>query len=304
MSEIDRRQKYNLVRGTIHGREKTSRAIYGVFLGVSAGFKQYYLKTRFILEPVDKDMPWKDFISILDAPDLEEEDEERDETLQRYGTRLQSFIETDRLLFSDKRDLDPKTIERKITYYCADDLDFSSMTFVDITSESADNIYSLLPSLKTGSDGGGANDENREDKESGEEQSEEVFIECEAVIDPVAGVPVQKLSIGQQVCCRLPEESPFYKICRTSLPDFDGVVIGAITGVKTNEFGNSVIATSLAEGISGAMKVKGNVWIKIAQEISEAPKVIGYELPRNIILGAIGVSALLLAIGILFHFLA
>jgi hypothetical protein len=305
MSEMDRYASFTVVKGFIHGREKSARPVYGLFLGVSQGMHEYYLKTHFILEPVDREIDWSRFLSILNG----QEEDERDEALSKYEEDLRNFISIDRVFLSEKKALDPKAIERKITYYCADDLDMSAVTFIDATSMERDELYSRMPFLKNASIGdSGAGDENpvsEEDNEPGgdDKNTNAIFIECTPVIDPIAGIPVSKLAIGQSVSCHLPEDSPFYKMCVATLPDFDGIVTGEVTGIKVNEFGNSVVAMDLADGITGAMKIPGNIWIKAAHKGAAPAKTTDNKLPRSMLFGVIGVIALICAILILFHYL-
>jgi hypothetical protein len=289
----------------IHGREKHSRSVYGLFLGVSADLELYYLKARFMLEPAEGDIEWGQFLSLLNASDEKKDDEGEDGPLAKYGEKLHTYIETERILITEKRELDAKTIERCVTYFCTDSLDISAVTFVDLSSMDISEVLALMPFLndeQDGDDAGGGSSGDWQEND-GQEDSDEIFIECAPVIDPISGVAVSKLTVGQSVCCRLPEDSPFCKICAASLPDFDGIVSGEVTGVKVNEFGGAVVAVNLAEGISGAMKIQGSVWIKAVRGPSDGTPDSN-EVPRSILISAIGVAVLLCAIGILFHFLS
>jgi hypothetical protein len=308
MGGMDRFESYSIARGFIHGREKGSRSVYGLFLGVASGLKLCYVGARFTLDPADRDISWDEFISLLKSAE-----NVRDETLAKYEDQLRDFLETERVLQSDRRSLDGKVIERKVTYFCADVLDVSAVTFVELSSVTGEEIFTLLPFLREGDEEGqketdSSKDGNGEEApDYGEEDgnaADEIFITCAPVIDPVSGVQASKLIAGESVYCRLPEDSPFYKICAVSIADFDGVVKGEVTGVKVNEIGTSVVALSLADGISGALKLSPNVSIKRVRRDDDASNNAEDELPRNILLVAAGVTILLCAMGILFHFLS
>jgi hypothetical protein len=296
-----------LVKGFVNGHGKNSLPIYAVFLGMSDGRSERLLRTRFLMEPVERDTPWSDLVTLLNAPTEPAEDGNRENSdpMQGYAERLRLFIHSERILMTEKKELDTKAIERDVTHFCAYDLDINAITFVDVTRVSESEASSMLTEFreKAPGDANGEDGQQADDAEpaADEENPNEVFIECGVVIDPVAGLPASKLSEGQEIHCRLPADSPFYKICETNLPNFNGIVTANVTGVKTNEFGNSVIAVSLAEGITGVMKVKGNIWIKTGLRASATHGIPSGELQRYMMLGAIGVALLLVAIGILFH---
>ena len=307
MDDIKRNVSYNVTKGFINGHEKNSSPVYGVFLGVSSKMTLHLLMARFAAEPIEMEISQSELLALLNAPRAQEENggEERCRPLLKYEESLKHYIESNRILLSENGSLDAKAIERNITYFCSSELEISAVSFVDVIND-PDSASALLDACGAGKGNKGwAEDEDGDSRKDGSDKKpDEIFIECAAVIDPVAGSPVSKLVIGQEVCCRLPETSPFYEICRTSLPGFDGIVTGSVTGTKINEFGNAVVAVSLAEGISGTMKVQGNVWIKIAKTAHpDQANPANYELARDIALGTVGAALLLLAIVMLFRFM-
>ncbi|MDR1514704.1 MAG: hypothetical protein LBS45_03340 [Synergistaceae bacterium] len=313
--DADRNLKFFLIKGFINGHEKNSMPVNALFLGVSEGMNLRFLKTRFTTDPIDMNIPLSDLPALLNAPGTQREDsedsEENNDSLPRYEKRLHDFISAERVFVTEKRALDAKAIERAITHFCSFDLEISAITFAEVISASEEDVSALLSKLKWKPSDGAKWDSpeegNREADQAADgknaDETNEIFVECNAVIDPVAGLPASKLSIGQEICCRLPEDSPFYKICKSNLPNFNGVVSGGVTGVKTNEFGNSVISMSLAEGISGVMKVQGNIWIKTGPDNAPRQETANSKLPRYILLGAVGAALLIIIIGILFHFM-
>jgi hypothetical protein len=313
MNDFNRNFSYNLIKGLINGHEKNSSPIYGVFLGVSAEASLYLLKTRFTAEPIETGIAREDLLALLNAPrthgkeDGEGGDEKSGDSLLEYEERLNDFIKSKNLLVSEKGTIDAKAIERKITYFCSSELEINAVTFVDVIDASPDEAVSLIASCAPNSGEGKNEGECAAEEDAGEgKRTDEIFIECAAVIDPVAGLPISKLVKGQEICCRLPETSPFYKICQSGIPDFNGIVSGSVTGIKVNEFGSAIVAVSLAEGISGAIKVQSNIWIKSAGDVANCRGTANssrHEIARNILLGAIGAALLILAIGIFFRFM-
>jgi hypothetical protein len=263
----------------------------------------YFVKTQFILEEVSRDISWDEFLYILNEPD----EEDCEEALRTYEEALYNFISTERVLTSDKREPDDKAIERKITYFCTNSLGINAVTFVELTPVGGDEVYTLLPFLdEEGKEGAGQDDgadDGERDAAADEENAPEIFVACAPVIDPVAGVAASKLSVGDSLYCRLPEDSPYYKICATNVQDFNGVVTAEVTGVKASEFGSSIVALSLADGISVVMKLSGNITVKMAPGGRAAAGNGLGERNRDMIFCAIGVVVLLCVIAIFFHFL-
>jgi hypothetical protein len=310
MDDSYRNLEYYLVKGFINGHGKNALPIHAAFLGLSDGRSERFLRTRFSRDPIEKDTPWSDLVTLLNAGEPTEDDgQENSDPLQGYAERLNLFIHSERVLLTEKKALDAKAIERFVTHFCAYDLEINAITFVDVTKVSEEDVASLLKELREKAPGEAQGAGGPEDESGGTDQAtdsadlNEIFLECGMVIDPVAGLPASKLSVGQEIYCRLPEDSPFYKICESNMQDFNGIVIGSVTGIKTNEFGNSVVAVALSEGISGVMKVQGNIWVKVGSHGTKARNSAQGELPHYMMLGTIGAALLLLAIGILFRYL-
>ncbi|MDR3321487.1 MAG: hypothetical protein LBS93_03485 [Synergistaceae bacterium] len=293
MSEADRFIRRTLVKGFVLGKEKNSTSVNGLFLGVVAGITQFYLKVRFLTADIDRNSSWDDFILVLNGG----AEDEPNETLVRYGSSLHDFITLEGILLNEKDALDGKTVERKITYFCSDAMEISAVTFIQLISVSGDEIYSILPFLKEELETSDAAD----DSEEAMEVPQEVFIPCGAVIDPVSGIPASRLEAGDTVYCRLPDGSPFFGICAASIPNFNGVVTGEVTGVKINEFGSAVVALNLADGVYGALKLSSNIVVKATRHASAPMQIDG--ITRLVLVSVVCVAILLVAIGILFHFL-
>jgi hypothetical protein len=299
MKKIDNYTEYTIAKGSINGREKNGRLIYGVFLAIVSDFRQIYVKDRFFLDPVENDLPWDRFLPILNSP----EPEEPDEAISRYEADFYKYLDLGRVFVSDKGIVNNKIAEHNITYHCTEVLGFSAITFIEMTQMPGSEIYGLLPFLKDILDG--EEDECGDDEDASQDENKEsgeIFINCTPVIDPVHGVSAGNLSEGDVIYCNLPEDSSFYKMCFTNIPNFNGTVTGDVTGVSINEFGGAVIAVSLADGISAAIKLSGNVAIKTVPKDIASPENRNREMLFNIMIGAIAVIILLCALGTLFLF--
>jgi hypothetical protein len=298
MKKIDNYSEYTVVKGLIHGREKNGRLIYGVFLAVVSDVRQIYVKDRFSLDPIENDLPWDRFLLILNAP----EPEKPDEAISQYEAAFYAYLDAGRVFVSDKGVVNNKVAEHNITYHCTEVLGFSAITFIEMIQVSGAELYGFLPFLKDILDEG--EDENEYDEDApqdGNGESGEIFVNCAPVIDPVHGVSAANLSTGDVVYCHLPEDSSFYKLCSTNIPNFDGVVTGDVTGVSVNEFGGAVVAVSLADGISATIKLSGSVGIKTVHKGTDASSENkNREMLFNIMIGAIAVIILICALVSLF----
>ncbi|MDR3254415.1 MAG: hypothetical protein LBT31_02455 [Synergistaceae bacterium] len=298
MSDADRYLRYTIVKGFILGKEKNSRQVNGLFLGVAAGMKQYYLKVRFIFDEIDRGSPWEVFLETLNGG-CDEDGNIQEDALSKYEKGVYDFITQEGVLLSEKDVLNDKMIERKTTYFCSDAFDVNAVTFIELMSVTGDEIYSLIPFMKKDNEPSESKDIEEEN-----EEVEDLFISCGAVIDPVSGVPASRLVEGDTVFCRLPESSPFYELCASTIPKFDGVVTGEVTGVKINEFGSAVIAINLSEGISGALKLSSNIAIKTQRRGAAGGQVGLSAMTRLMLFSILCVVGLLIVIGLLFRFLS
>lgn len=261
-----------IAKGFINGRDRSGRSVYGLFIAAVSSEKLEYLKELFSYEQIDTAAAWETLVALLETPSSPNADAD----LVRYGRELHEYIDIHRLFQTTKGQLDAKQIERKISYFCSDILDVSAITFLELSEVSPGELHGLFPSLKdppepeqhgeTAADAPdfGEPDAEAKDGESGEDEREnEIFVACEPVLDPVSGVALSELVVGDIVACRLPETSAFYKFFTSGHPKFDGRLNGTITGIQLNEYGTATVALKLADGISGALRLSGTVRIKL-----------------------------------------
>lgn len=275
MELLSASSKYTIAKGFINGRDGSSRSVFALFVAAVSASGTAYLKELFTYETIDTEAPWETLLAMLEAP----KPQDRDADLARYEHEFHEFIDINRPFYSTKGHLDAKQIERKISYFCSDILDISAITFLDLSEVGAADLYALFPSLmesanapaKTGAEAA-ADDRDEEKLTSSDvvsseplsdEEKGEIFAACEPVLDPVSGVALSDLQIGDVVACRLPETSTFYKFCMRGYPKFDGTLSGVITGIHLDEYGTATVALKLADGVSGALRLSGKVRIKI-----------------------------------------
>lgn len=280
MNSDDASGKFLIIKGFINGRDASLRPVYAVFLSASAPRELLYLKEYFSYDPIDTDSSWSVLLPMLDNSNTKQEP---NSVLAGYEKEFHNFADIQRTFESGRGRMDPKEIERKIAYFCSDVLDLSVITFIEMTNVSQDDLLSLMPFLKEklekkdeaerggeeGEDEGGLDGEELLEKLK--DGDEDIFLSCEAVLDPIAGVAINDLTIGDIIACKLPETSSLHAMFVNQHPGFDGVIEGEISGMKLNEYGTAIVALKLADGVSGAIKLSGKVRIKRISH-NEAPR--------------------------------
>lgn len=302
--------KYMIVKGFVNGRDANARSVYGVFVSASAPRNLLYLKEYFTYDPMDTDLPWSALFPMLDNPSGIRDP---DSALAKYEKQFHSFADIQRIFESGRGRVDSKDLERKITYFCSDVLGLSVITFVEMTNVSKEDLLSLMPFLEEklekenaeAAPGEEPEDDNDLDTESLleklQEGDEEIFISCEAVLDPISGVAINDLTIGDIVACKLPTTSSLYAMFSNQHPEFDGVIEGEITGMKLNEYGTAVVALKLANGVSGAIKLSGKVRIKRFAHSDAIRKREFSNVSLEMIFAAAGVIVFLIMMAVLLY---
>jgi hypothetical protein len=248
----------------IDAKDASGSEVRGFYMCVANAREVEYDGALFSRDAIDSEAPLSELLSALEAP----RSPERPKELERYENALKDYINTSRLFQNEKNLNDPKTLERKITYFCTSALSLSAISFLEITSMSRNELYLSMPSLKR-EDEPEKNEERNEtegqaDKDASDDSApRDVAVACDPVLDPVAGVAAGDLSVGDAICCKLREESVFYSLMARASPGFKGVVSGDITAIRVNETGSATLALKLSDGVIGALKLNGSVRIKV-----------------------------------------
>ena len=296
--------KCTIAKGFINGRDPSGTPVYGLFIAAASREKLEYLDQLFSYEQMDTNAPWEELIGLLGRPRMHE----ADSPLARYEKGLHDFIDIHRLFQSTKGHLDPKQIERKISYFCADMLDVNAITFLELSEVEPENLKALFPSLRETEEQPDVPEPEAKGGEADEESGEsavdaadgEIFVACEPILDPVSGVALNDLQIGDVVACRLPEDSSFYKFFANGFPNFDGNLRGIITGIQLNEHGIATVALKLADGVSGALRLSGKVRIKLLAKGEEARRA-GAQPSLEVILAFSSIVVFLGIMGVLLY---
>lgn len=307
-------KKFIIIKGLIDGHDKKQATVYGAFLGVVTSSGVKYVSCLFSFLPISRDMSWSELLELL----REERAPVRDITLTHMESQLENFLNSNKLMLSTAKSMNGKELERSVSFFCGKDLSLRTVTLVEISSAYNENLSSLLSKREkpeneeiTESDAAEEESADGEPQDAEEEPASNMLsVSCDPVFDPVSGVAVTDLRVGVAIVCRLSENSVYYQLFANRFPDFDGSVTGEVTGIKINEYGTAVVGLSLAEGISGAMKLSSSVRVRLADKESYLRKdthswlqqANGAGLPLGFLFGAGTILLLLCLIGVLVYF--
>jgi hypothetical protein len=300
---MDKNTNRFVVKCRIEAKEASGEAIHGFYMCVTDTCDIEYDGALFSRSPIDAEAPFSALYAMLEAP---AQDGHRDE-MRKYENGLKDYIRISRLFQSEKNLEDPKTLEHKITYFCTSVMALNAISFLELTEMSQNELYLSMPSLKreTGAKSGSEGservglEEQAGDGGAEDAATHDVIISCDPVLDPVAGVPTGELSVGDAICCKLREGSVFYDLMDKVAPDFNGVVSGQITAVQVSELGSAIIYMKLSDGVSGALKLAGNVRIKTLSR--KEPDTTGTKslFRLDVMLAVLGMAVFLLVMWLL-----
>ena len=307
--------KYLLSKGFIDGLDNKARRLFGTFVVVMHKEKIIYTSELFSFRATNQDLSWAELVDLLD----ETRPESRNEDIVIYENNLRSYIELNRYFQAELYPLDIKALERKLAQFCDEILRIKSIVFIDIIHTSKEGLLSLIPSLKTNSyfdeghlesadeaDGDARESGQSSEKPAGTEEiiNKEVFMTLDPVLDPVIGIAASDISVGDNILCRLPDDSLYYSFFDGCIPDFTGTVKGEVSGVNITEYGSVIIAVNLAEGLSGVVKAPKWVRVRTADRSLTFGKDGKKGLTFEIFAAGIGMIVFLLALSLLVYFMS
>ena len=279
--------RYALITGFIDAKDEKQSSVYGIFLGLASPRDLKYFNTRFSHKQPGKDMPWFDLLSSLNA----QRTDEPAEALLSMETRLGEYIDMSRLIQGVAKNRNLKPAEQSISRFCAEQLHLKAVTFAKFEAVGPAEVSRFLDEIakdqekKDGQPEETApapGDQNSETEDGGGEEAKDLFIKCEPILDPVKGVPISELSVGDLVYGKLPDDSVFLKLFIKRFPNFDGIMTGEVTGIFINELGTATVSLNMSDGISGLMKLSGKVRIKKAEKPQDEKNKNSFELGKAI----------------------
>lgn len=262
---------YIIVKGFIDAKTDHDRNTYGSFVALASRHDVKFISTCFSNTEISKEKTWDELIKIHDT---------RENSLARSSAdsnneeTLYDFLNANSVLNTLVKNHNIKAAEQAISRFCLDDLGLRAVSFVEFTDASSRDLTffaSRAPKEAPPEPSGDAETAGSGSEVNGPEIAsakpggvDEVFVRCEPLLDPVVGVAMNELKIGDSVFAKLPADSVFYKLLARNKGAFDGVVTSTVTGILVNELGTATISVKLSENVSGVMKLSGKVRIRVA----------------------------------------
>lgn len=261
-------QTFLIVKGYIDAKDERQRTVHGSILGVVSRRSTKYLSVTFSREAAWDKKSWDELLLLHKD---KHNDSERDPSMVYNEEELYKYLDISRALNSIAKNHNTKQAEQSVSRFCMEQLHLKAVSFIDYIEAAESEIKRFdVPSEHV---------EKPETSEAEREETETVeadepkgdvkngadfFIRCDPILDPVHGVAMSELSVGDYVFVRLADDSVFYKLLAKNVPNFNGIVTAQVSGLLVNELGTAAVSLSLADGISGVMKLSGKVRVRTA----------------------------------------
>ncbi len=258
---------YIIVKGFIDAKDDHGRTIYGTLVALASRRNIRFISVWFSSEEIPKDTEWDELLRLHAEKD---KNPKRDPSSIRNEESLYDFLYKNTVLSGIVRNHNAKPAEQAISRFCLDHLQLKAVSFLDYL-DATDSDINYIESLHANEEGeDGAKPSSPQDEESGEttlqngeKPPNEIFVKCDPVLDPLNGVAMNEIRIGEAVYAKLPEDSVFFKLLSKTYNTFDGVINADVTGILINDLGTATISLNLSDDVSGVMKLSGKVRIKV-----------------------------------------
>lgn len=256
-----------IVKGFIDAKTDKGRTTWGSFVAMASRREVPFISVCFSNKELPKNTQWKDLLA-LHSNMMKAQDRNPDDITTEV--RLSEFFVRDAVLNTMVKNRNAKPAEQAVSRYCLDSLGIRAVTFIEYNEATSSDIAfinsqkkSHQPSDAAPTDAKPADQDQAPQEE--EKKSDEVYVRCQPILDPLSGIAMNELHAGNIVYTKLLPDSVFYKLLARSTRSFDGVITAEVTGVLINELGTATISMKLADNVSGVMKLSGKVKVKTPQ---------------------------------------
>jgi hypothetical protein len=315
-------QIYYIIQGFIDAKDDRGRSVNGTFVALASRRDIKYTSVLFGNVEENKSLSWSELLPLHEEA---AKDEGRDPLLMHHEEGLLKFLRTSLLLSNVAKNLNAKPAEQAISRFCLEHLKLKSVCFVKFFAATEEDIAQFekdkpeqtneadIKSEPPFPEDPYIHDQDVENRpENGGKNSRELFIRCDPVLDPIRGVAMNELAVGDNVYGRLPSDSVIYKLLAKNNSKFDGTVTAKVSGILLNDLGTATVSLTLSDGIAGVMKLSGKVKVKIANEAkgdgksAAGGKKLTFDLSALIfqpefIFAAAGILVVLAALFILYY---
>ncbi len=251
---------YIIVKGFIDAKDDRGKTTYGTLVALASRRDIRFTSVWYT--------EWDELLRLHTEKD---KDPKRDPSAVRNEESLKDYLRKNTVLNGIAKNHNAKPAEQAISRFCLDHLQLKAVSFLDYTvatDSDIDYIESLNANEQGGESGSGPSSSEGEESDGTTTQNDgkpanEIFVKCDPVLDPLNGVAMNEIRIGEAVYAKLPEDSVFFKLLSKTYHPFDGVINAEVTGILINDLGTATISLKLSDDISGVMKLSGKVRIKV-----------------------------------------
>jgi len=305
---------YIIIKGYIDAKDDKGNTLYGTMLGVVSRREVRYLSAMFSRDETSKAMEWNDLLYMHRD---KEKGGDRDPAIVHEEEELFKYLQRGAILNNVAKNRNTKQAEQAISRFCLESLQLKAVSLIEYfdASDSDLILFDNEGGVPSGSSTGGKSAKPEEPKSEGEtsvpeepaeietRNKDEIVIRCEPILDPIKGVAMNELNVGEKVMAKLPEDSVFFKLMARNIKGFDGIVTASITGILLNELGTATISVMLSDGISGVMKLSGKVRIKVApsKDAGDSARRAKVGVPPSVVFGGAVVVVVIAAITAIYY---
>lgn len=255
-------------KGFIDAKNEQEASVFGSFIALASRRDVRFVSAMFSRSEMPKDTDWHEIVRIHSQKGSPNS---RDPEDVKFEEKLTGFFFKSNVLHTVVKNRNTKAAEQAVSRFCMEEIGLRSVTFLDYADATDDDIKFIDAAAGRASESVDT-PAHEKDAESAAGPSstpanarpDEIFVRCEPILDPVVGVAMNEIQVGDRVYTKLPADSVFYKMLARGRRMFDGVVTAEVTGILVNELGTATISMKLSDSVSGIMKLSGKVKVKMA----------------------------------------
>jgi hypothetical protein len=283
---------YAVISGMVDGKNERGQRFLFPFCVLGDSKRIIWVKAAGSSSEVELPDPWRSRVHLIESMGGD------DQSFGAYGAlQLKMFIQDGQVFQRALLQGSVKSFEHELVRFSMDRLGLKAVAVARMDEISEEEASEELRAVEAKS----RRDEGAQTAGEGEEPKLRpdvphlVVLTCQPVLDPVGGIPLQGLKEGDEVLAALPEDSFFYDLFKSKLPEFDGVVSAKVISVKKTETGSTQVDLHLSDGLVGILRLSGNVRIKkalqdVKEDLPPPPKV-----PSPIVIAGAGAVLAVLA---------
>jgi hypothetical protein len=307
-------QNYYVVQGYIDAKDDRGKSVNGTFISVVSRHDVKYTSVLFGQLDMNNSMGWRDLLPLHEDA---EKEPDRDPLMLHHEEGLYKYLETSLLLTSVAKNMNTKQVEQAVSRFCLEHLKLKAVCFANFANAGEDDLKLFPKEVMdriVGNDNTGESERDSSEVRAAEKPKEdkEIFIRCEPILDPIGGVAMNELPVGDNVYGKLASDSVIYKLLAKNNRHFDGTILAQVSGILMNDLGTATVSLTLSDGVAGVMKLSGKVRVKTAPNQRDGTKPSGarrrllrkispFSLPPEFIFTAAGIVVAIAALSLVYY---